>query len=180
MPGAGAFVPSPTPPGALSNTAMPGMSDCPAATSPALSTEHLSGTRMDLGEKAGLGHTPIVFEGSAKHRRNHQQLMALCHPRRFGSTGDGSWVSHLPSNSLSLYNVVAFLNIKSYLDDAFVGLAEEYRGVCLWSSFHEKGIQSNLRRQVLLHCKYCLLNYRKSAVHSLLVSEFDQSVCLSF
>lgn len=66
-----------------------------------------------------------VFEGSAKHRRNHQQLMALCHPWRFGSTGDGSWVSHLPSNSLSLYNVVAFLNIKSYLDDAFVGLAEE-------------------------------------------------------
>lgn len=53
-------------------------------------------------------------------------------------------MSHWPSNSLSPYNVVAFLYLELYQNDAFVGLAEESLGVCLSSSFSEKRIQSNL------------------------------------
>lgn len=45
---------------------------------------------------------------------------------------------------LSPYNVVAFLYLELYQNDAFVGLAEESLGVCLSSSFSEKRIQSNL------------------------------------
>ena len=49
-----------------------------------------------------------------------------------------------------LYNVVSSLYIRWYEDDALV---EGYLGVCLLSSFSEKGIQTNLRCQVPFHCK---------------------------
>lgn len=43
---------------------MPGpLSGCPTATSPVLSTIHLSGTRMDRREKAGPCHTPVFLSG---------------------------------------------------------------------------------------------------------------------
>lgn len=58
--------------------------------------------------------------------------------------------SQLLLNSLFLYNVVTSLYIRWYEDDALV---EGYLGVCLLSSFSEKGIQTNLRCQVPFHCK---------------------------
>lgn len=48
------------------------VSGCPTATSLVLSTKHLSGTRMDLREKAGPCHTLVFLEDQQNEERTHQ------------------------------------------------------------------------------------------------------------
>lgn len=50
------------------------VSGCPEATSPVLSTKHLSGTRTNLGEKAGLCHT--CFRGIGQTKKESSTAVA--------------------------------------------------------------------------------------------------------
>lgn len=104
-----------------------------------------------------MPHT-CVFERPAKRRMNHQQLGALCHPPRrplvcgVEMTSHGFLICHRIPCPFTM-NVVAFLYIKLYQDDACLLAGQGITWCLSLSSFGEKGVQSNLDGQVPLHCK---------------------------